>query len=93
MFQSFITKNDLITRIHRAVKIFFFRKSIKGSKSEQTERVKGFIERYLRAYDFKADLINIDFYKKGIRIKLKNLRRYKSRNRLEFMSKLDFLLN
>ncbi|MHA1299484.1 MAG: hypothetical protein ACTSO9_08635 [Candidatus Helarchaeota archaeon] len=91
MFQSFITKNDLITRVHKAVKLMFFRKNIKGSKAEQVESVEKFIEIYLKAYDFKADLIHIDFHKKGIRIKLKNLRRYKSRDRLEFLSKLDFL--
>lgn len=93
MFQSFITKNDLISRVHKAVKLYFYRKNIKGSKAEQIERIENFIDFYLRVYDFKADLIQIDFHKKGIRIKLKNLRRYKTRDKLEFMSKLDFILN
>ena len=91
MFQSFITKNDLIERVHKAVRLLFFRKSMKGTKAEQSERVEKFIELYLKAYNFKADLIHIDTHKKGIRIKLKNLRRYKTRQRLDFLSKLDFL--
>lgn len=92
MYQSFITKSDLIERIHKSVKLFFFRKNIKGNKSEQIESVERFVENYLTLYNFKSDLIAIDFRKKGIRIKLKNLRRYKSGERQKLLSKLDFLL-
>ncbi|MFX1453496.1 MAG: hypothetical protein ACFFCM_21885 [Promethearchaeota archaeon] len=91
MYQSFITKSDLITRIHKSVKLYFFRKNIKGSKAEQIENVERFVENYLGLYSFKADLIAIDFRKKGIRIKLKNLRRYKTSTTNELLSKLDFL--
>ncbi len=91
MFSSFVTKSELINRVHQAVRLLFFRKGVKTSKEEQVERIENFVERFLKAYDFRSDMIHIDIRKNGIRIKLKNLRRYKSRERLDFLSKLDFL--